>query len=404
MKDQNKHNTDDQQDLRDWLLSQHDSFGRGTFFFDAFARQLLQRGVPVDRMTLHMRQLNPGLRARSFHWSRDSGGAIEVKRGHGVEQHEEYIHSPVRDIFEGSDTAKVIERRIDAPSCPQDYPILADLKQQGYVHYLMLPVPLWILGPAALSIATRDPAGFSSVHLAVLESGLKAFGTALELQETRRLARTLLDTYVGHDAGERILRGSIRRGDSEAVHAVLFYCDLRNFTPLSESQPLPHVIDLLDRYFETVGKCLTEAGGEILKFIGDGILAIFPCPEGHTYHCMACKQALGAAQAAQAAMSQRRKDEEDFDLTCGIALHVGDVRFGNVGTTDRLDFTVIGPAVNMVTRIEPFSKKTENRIVVSAEFAERESDVTYKSLGKFPLKGISDWKEILTVSPPNTSV
>ncbi len=396
MNDKIMHHSDDPEDLRDWLLSQHDSFGRGTLFFDAFARQLILRGVPADRMTLHMRQLNPGLRARSFHWSRDSGGAIEVKRGHGVEKHEDYIHSPVRDIFEGGDTNKVIERRLDRHKDPKDYPILSELKQQGYVHYLMLPVPLWILGPAALSIATRHTDGFSQRHLDILESSLKAFGTALELQETRRLARTLLDTYVGHDAGERILRGSILRGDSEAVHAVLFYCDLRNFTPLSESKPLPHVIELLDRYFETVGKCLTDAGGEILKFIGDGILAIFPCPEGHTYHCTACKQALGAAQAAQAAMAKRRKEEDDFDLTCGIALHVGDVRFGNVGTTDRLDFTVIGPAVNMVTRIEPFSKKTKDRIVVSADFAERESDVNYRSLGKFPLKGIGDWKEILT--------
>ncbi len=378
-------------EVRDWVLNARDSYGRLTHFIDGYARALRDAGVPLDRLTLHLRQLNPQLRARTFQWNRDAGGAVETGRQYGIEVTDIYLRSTVRPIFEGGPQ---LERRLDQPLEEDDFPILEELREQGFTHYIILPISLWVLGPAALSIATRKPEGFSKEDLAVVERANSAFGAAVELQETRQLARTLLDTYVGHNAGERILSGAIRRGDSEQIHAVIFYCDLRDFTPLSESKDQSHVMEGLDRYFEAVSGPVQEHGGEILKFIGDGMLAIFPCPASHVKNCTAALSALSAARKAQEAMAKLRESQPEFDLHCGIALHVGDVMFGNVGAANRLDFTVIGPAVNLVTRIEPHSKASPCQIVVSSEFAEREGG-RFESLGHFELKGIAAEKEIL---------
>ena len=150
----------------------------------------------------------------------------------------------------------------------------------------------------------------------------------------------------------------------------------------------------LDLYFEAVSGPIHAQGGEILKFVGDGLLAIFPCPTNHVHHCTVANSALKAAHGAQEAMAGLRGKYPEMDLHCGIALHVGDVMFGNVGAADRMDFTVIGPAVNLVTRIEPFSKGAPGQIVVSGEFAKREGG-RYESLGNFELKGIATPKEVL---------
>ena len=378
-------------EVGEWLLRNRDTYGRHTLFIDGYARKLREVGIPLDRLSLHLRQLNPQLRARTFVWNRDAGGTAETGRQYGIEVSDVYLRSPVRPIFEGG---PAIERRLTAPSDEEDFPILNELRGQGISHYLVLPLPMWVLGPAAISIATRKEEGFSANELALVENTNAAFGAALELQETRQLARTLLDTYVGRNAGERILNGAIHRGISEEIHAIIFYCDLRNFTPISESLEQGQVVELLNRYFDAVAEPVQRHGGEILKFIGDGMLAIYPCPANHIKDCTAASSALLAAIEAQQAMEKLAADYSDFEVACGIALHVGDVQFGNIGALNRLDFTVIGPAVNLVTRIEPFSKETPDRIVVSREFAERQSG-DYQSLGEHPLKGIQDVREIL---------
>ena len=377
--------------VSEWLLSSRNSYGRHSLFIDGYARQLRDVGIPLDRMSLHLRQLNPQLRARTFLWNRDAGGTVELGRQYGIEVTDVYLRSPVRPIFEGG---SAIERRLNEPPAEDDFLILEELRKQGIVHYLMLPLPLWVLGPAAISIGTREEEGFSADDLALVEHTNAVFGTALELQETRQLARTLLDTYVGRNAGERILNGAIRRGITEDIHAIIFYCDLRNFTPFSESNDQARVVEVLNRYFDAVAEPVQRHGGEILKFIGDGMLAIYPCPANHITNCTAASAALSAAREAQAAMEALAAEEPELELACGIALHVGDVQFGNIGALDRLDFTVIGPAVNLVTRIEPFSKEAPGRIVVSREFADREGSA-FESLGVQSLKGISEPKEIL---------
>ncbi len=385
-------------DLRDkalqvseWILKNRDSYGNPHRFIDGYAQKLREFGLPLDRITLHLRQLDPKLRARTFVWNHNSGGTVEVGRHYGIENTEMYLRSTVKPIFEGQEK---IERRLIEKPADDDFPIVQDLYEEGFKHYLILALPQWGFGPAAISIATRKTEGFSPAELALIENCSAAFGAAIELQETRQLARTLLDTYVGHNAGERILNGAIRRGSTEEIHAILLYCDLRNFTPISEQHDQKEVIDLLNRYFETIAEPVQREGGEILKFIGDGLLAIYPCPANHIRDCTAAASALAASLEAQRAMEALASEVTGIELQCGIALHVGDVQFGNIGAADRLDFTVIGPAVNLVTRIEPFSKEAPGRIVVSREFAERHGG-DFESLGVHALKGIAEQKEVL---------
>ena len=218
------------------------------------------------------------------------------------------------------------------------------------------------------------------------------------MRELRRTTRLILDTYVGRQAGEKVLSGTIRRGQGERIHAILLLCDLRDFTPFSETRELEDVIEMLNGYFEVVARPIEARGGEILKFLGDGMLAIFPCPAENVAGCDAAQRALAAAQEAQhamAALSRARVAQGDAEIRCGIALHVGDVMYGNIGAAQRLDFTVIGPAVNLVSRIESLSRLADSGIVVSRTFAERSCLDCFRPLGRFPLKGISGEQEVL---------
>jgi len=203
---------------------------------------------------------------------------------------------------------------------------------------------------------------------------------------------------VGPNTGERILSGAIRRGDGEVIHAVLWYCDLRGFTQLAETQPLGDVIALLNAYFDCVAAPVVERGGEILKFIGDAMLAIFPCEDREAALCDAAERATEAALAATAAVVGLHRScaaEGKSGLSCGVALHVGDVMYGNIGADARLDFTVIGPAVNLVSRIEPLCGSLNVPLVVSAQLAKALAR-PLRSLGRHALKGIAEPQEIFT--------
>jgi adenylate cyclase len=213
----------------------------------------------------------------------------------------------------------------------------------------------------------------------------------LELMVLKRLAVNVLDTYVGRDAGARILNGDIRRGTGETLRAVLWYCDLRGFTPLADRLPLEDLIGLLNGYFEIMGGAVQARGGEILKFIGDAMLAIFPLPDG-TDADARCRDALNAAEDAMRQMELRNRERRAWGqpiLQAGIALHIGDVMYGNIGAPDRLDFTVIGPAVNLVTRIEGLCRELGRSVLTSAAVAGTCGD-RLVPVGHHPVKGLRE--------------
>ncbi len=379
-----------------WLLNtERLKPSRTPVLLDRYARCLVKAGLPIARVSLNIRQLHPQLVARSLIWDSESGRAVELDHEHGAQNLRDYLASPVKPIFEGE---PAIRRRLEEPSCPLDYAILRDLKDRGLTDYFIRPL-LFSGGLAnVVSIGTRRPGGFADLDIALLDATAPAFAAVLELQLQRRTARDLLGIYVGHNTGERVFNGAIRRGEGEILHAVIWYCDLRGYSRLSESLPLPEVIALLNDFFDAMAKPVTRHGGEILKFIGDAMLAIFPCADEAPEMCQSCDAAISAAEealAGVAALNETRRAEGKDPIACGVAIHGGDVMYGNIGAADRLDFTVIGPAVNVVTRLEQLCAELDRPIVVSKSVAQA-SRRRFHSLGGHALRGINLPQDVFT--------
>ena len=379
----------------DSILEERTKASRTTLLFDLFARLVRSAHVPLTRATLSMPQLHPQLAARTLVWELESGGAVELGREHGIVETEMYQRSPIKLIYNGRPP---IRRHLEDPDCPDDFPVLADLRMRGFTDYMIRALPFSTGARNAIGFATHQDGGFTDEDFAIIESVLPAFGSVLELQHMRSTARILLDTYVGHDTGGRVLNGAIKRGDGEIVHAVLWFCDLRDFTVLSESLPLEEVIALLNGYFDCVALPVEAQGGEILKFIGDAMLAIFPCGDSESQIRKAADRACAAADGAIAALAAANGDRErdgQQPIRCGIALHIGEVLYGNIGSASRLDFTVVGPAVNLVSRLESLCPLHDCPVVVSEAIA-KVAMRRFRSLGEHELKGIIGTAEAFT--------
>jgi len=235
-----------------------------------------------------------------------------------------------------------------------------------------------------LSVRVVAAAASDPVHLS-------AVGFNLEVQALRRTARTLLDTYVGQQSGGRVLEGQIRRGTGETIRAVIWLCDLRSFTNLSESLPRDALIDLLNCYFGPMCDAVASQGGEILKFIGDSMLAIFPIGADPA---ATCRSALVVAERAQAALVEENRRRERAGLPrIDYGLALGDLIYGNIGSDTRLDFTVIGPTVNLTARIESMCRQLGRQLLLSSDFVSA-GKIPATSLGAFSLKGVGADQEI----------
>ena len=245
---------------------------------------------------------------------------------HGIERTELFLRSPMRVLFEG---AGAVRQRLDLPEAEFAFPLFEELRQQGLTDYVALPITFTDGKIHGTTWSSDRPGGFASEELAQIEDLLPLFGLLLEIHFNRRIAINLLDTYVGHNAGERILAGQITRGSGETVAAAIWYCDLRGFTALSERLGRDALLACLNDYFDCMAGAVERQGGEILKFIGDAMLAIFPLAGEE-----ACRRALEAALEARATMAElnaRRRERGDEALAFGIALHAGEVMYGNIG-------------------------------------------------------------------------
>ena len=333
-------------------------------------------GVPI---------LHPQVHSFSALWEMDKGVSERLYHLNAA-SYAVYENSPTRIVYEGGGPV-----RCDPTGPPREgeFGILADLRRDGITDYLALPVPFSDGTSKMLSLATRRPGGFTADELALFDIITPAVAVNLEVQALRRTARTLLDTYVGRQAGGRVLNGAIHRGTGETIRAVIWLCDLRGFTARSEALPRDALIALLNGYFGAMCDAVDEHGGEVLKFIGDAMLAIFPIGDGDA--AAACRQALAGAQMAQGAiaiLNAQRSAVGEPPVDYGLALHVGDVLYGNIGSRSRLDFTVIGPAVNLAARIEGLSHVLQRKPLMSEEFVAA-SRVRAEALGEFALKGVA---------------
>jgi adenylate cyclase len=370
-----------------WLLIDGREQRKSEGLIEGFCRRLVESGFPLFRFFVSVRTIHPQVAAQGFHWWRNRDEVKTVSREHGIYEETAYLDSPIRLLHERR--ISELRRRIEDPSTPLDFPILKDLKEEGVTDYLALPIQFTSGTINTLAIASDRPGGFTAEEIARFKGLLPMFTVAIEVREIRRLASTLLDTYLGHDAGQRVLAGQIRRGAGVTMAAAIFYCDLRGFTALSENMMPDRVIELLNDYFGCMAAPVQRLGGEVLKFIGDALLAIFPIADDLDRD-RACRTALKAARQALAALDElnlRRREAGEATLEVGLALHTGTVMYGNIGAPDRLDFTVIGHAVNLTTRLERLCRQLGRRLVASERFASP-CGIEMVPLGRFELPGV----------------
>jgi adenylate cyclase len=370
-----------------WLTDGARSAVRVDQFMAETCDRMVACGMPLWRVGVFVRMLHPSMLGRNFIW-REGAGVTMGAIAHGDDESDDFLLSPLRYVF--YDGIEVHHRLTGAEV--SNAPFLADMRAEGGTDYIALPLKMSDGAVHASSWLTRDPAGFSDAQLDGLRGLMPALTRMIEIHLLRRTAAGLLDNYVGARAGMRILAGQIRRGHTETMRAAIWLSDLRGFTALSDRLPPESVVEILNRYFDCQVPAILQHGGEVLKFMGDGLLAVFPIADDDADLTNVCGHALEAARDASAAVDALRwldaaGTEERFRF--GVALHVGKVLYGNIGGGNRLDFTCIGPAVNLAARLEKIAGKLRRTMVASATFADA-TTAEWTDLGEFPIAGFAE--------------
>jgi adenylate cyclase len=367
-------------EIADWLIDGARSAPQPIQVLEQLCERLVACGIPLWRVAVFVRTLHPQVMGRRLVWR--PGAEVEVREApYELLESGDFLDSTIARVYL---TAEPIRRRLALPDCPLDFPILSELRAEGVTDYLASPLFFTDGTIHVVTCTTRAPGGFTDAQIAGIETIITPLARVAEVRALRRTASILLDTYVGHDAGERILAGRIRRGDIEEIHAAIWLSDMRGFTALADSLPPPVLIDLLNRYFGCQVPAILEHGAEVLKFMGDGLLAIFTIASNEAE---VCKRALAAARQAQANVAALAASAMP-GLRFGLALHIGEVLYGNIGSGNRLDFTCIGPAVNCAARIEKLTSQLRRAILASGEFV-CHCPGEFTALGEFSLAGFS---------------
>ncbi|MBX6323436.1 MAG: adenylate/guanylate cyclase domain-containing protein [Rhodospirillaceae bacterium] len=347
-------------------------------------QRLASRGVPLWRVAVFVRTLHPDLLGRRLLWR--AGQGVEVSEAPlAFTETEDFQRSPVVHVHR---TGTALRRRPADPGSPADFVILAELRAEGVTDYLASPLAFTNGEVHVATWSTRRAGGFTEAEIAGIERVVAPLARLVETFALRRLAANLLDVYVGHHTGARILAGRIRRGDTETIRAAIWLSDMRGFTQRADRLPPRVLIDLLNRFFDCRVAAIAAEGGEVLKFMGDGLMAIFPIADGDAGPvCRAALAAACRARDAVAAMAGPAGEEAD-PPRLGLALHLGEVLYGNIGGGGRLDFTCIGPAVNLAARLEALSGRLGRSIIASEPFARR-CPSALVPLGAFALPGFA---------------
>lgn len=360
-------------------------------------------GLSLVRASLACNLLDPTSNARGVRWLRQTGGVEEAfPRDNQDWSAENWDRSPFRSLVESGE--RMFRRRLDATYPKGEFPLLDRFQGEGATDYVAFARRVGegvLLGGGeglVASWSTDAPGGFTEEHVELLSRILPALTLVILFRTNLRAARTLIATYLGSDAAERVLAGNVVRGRADPIRAVVWQSDLVGFTRISDNESAATVLALLNDYAETQVEQIEAHGGHVLKFIGDGILAIFP----HDDTALACSSALDAAASVRdriAALNMRRAAAGMPVTTAHVALHLGELLYGNLGSARRLDFTVLGPAVNEAARIEALCGSLEQPIIVSSAFAEAARDARQRlvSLGRYAMKGVGRPQELFTV-------
>ena len=387
MDDENKIEAQSNGEIIRWLINETREERFMENIFAALCNRLQTAGLPLKRASLHLQIQHPQWLGGRITWSDGMQVAEIVRVDHEVRERAEYIGSPAQEIHDG---ASVVRENLECdPARGRRHAIFDELRSMGLTDYVAWPIYHTLGKRHFATFATDRSGGFTDAHLADLSSLLPVLALVSEIRVKNRLTRTLLDTYVGSHAGELILAGATRRGSGVTVRAAIMICDLRDFTRISDNWPRDDVIDLLNGYFDAVSEPLSRRGGEILKFMGDGLLAIFPLSEPKA--CANLLHAVAEAHQAMTALNESNRELGRVPLNYGVGIHVGDVMYGNIGSRSRLDFTVIGPAVNLASRLEALTKQLGRSVVMSRDFADQvKGEFNLEAVGKHSVRGFSD--------------
>ena len=379
--------------------------------FDNYCQRLVIHGVPLWRAHAAMETLHPQWSGYGYTWRRDLN-AIQPERYTRSEfVAQEWLSSPMYSLIGRAHAGEIepwMRRRLEAGPEQRDFPALEEFFAQGATDYF---AQLFAFGEdgdpsqgtgVVYSFAANREGGFNDDDSVLLGATLPALSLAMKAHAGHVIASALLRTYLGEQTGRRVHAGAIERGSVEGIHAVLWFADIRGFTSTADTSPGPVVIELLNSVFETMAAALRSRGGEILKFMGDGVLATLPFAAAD--RAKACRDALDAAAETTRQLENLNRTRAAIGLppvAVDLAVHIGEVLYGNVGAADRLDFTVIGPAVNEVARIEALCEPLRNAVLFSADFAHalEEGDARLVSLGHYKLRGVREEKEIFGLTP-----
>ncbi|HKH02444.1 MAG TPA: adenylate/guanylate cyclase domain-containing protein [Bradyrhizobium sp.] len=378
-------NAPEPQKIIDWLIDGARSASSPTQMMGEMCERLVQAGLPLWRVGLFVRTLHPDVFGRNFIW-RPGEQVVAGTAGFDLLDSPGFVNNPLAIVF---GKGREVRCLLDDPASKR-FPFLDEMRAEGVTDYLALPL-LFVDGSThATSWTTKQPGGFTEGELATLRRIVTPLARIVEIVSLRRTASILLDTYVGNRAGERILGGQIRRGHTDTMHAAIWLSDLRGFTALSDRLPAETVVDILNRYFDCQVAAIRSHGGEVLKFMGDGLLAVFPIAQDGDDTHQVCARVLEAARESRASVEAMHYPigEALERFRFGVALHVGQILYGNIGGGNRLDFTCIGPAVNLAARLEKIAGRLNRTIVASAGFAGICAG-GWTDLGEFPIAGFA---------------
>ena len=386
--------------VADWLMDQALGEPELPDLFGGCCARLRAAGVPLARAYIGARILHPLFSAVSYVWRPETGVKIEETPHHagggGFER------SPHYQLIK--DNVPLVRRRLAGPDAMVDFPLLEELRDQGMTDYFGFVVSFvegWVFGSPASGMAgswaTDRPSGFNDGDIQALMRIQRRLSVACKMRIKDMIARNVVTTYLGRNAGLRVLNGSIKRGDGETIRAAIWYSDLRNSTGLAERLDPAGYLAALNGYFECAAGPVLARGGEVLLLIGDAVLGIFPCePTQRALRnaCAAAYEAAGYAEAKLAALNRARAAKGEPEIDFGVALHVGELMFGNIGVPERLQFTVVGPAANEVARVQALTKVLGRRVLVSRDFADI-LPVAWESQGMHELAGLAGAREVL---------
>lgn len=386
--------------VANWLMAQALEDTDFESLFAGCCERLLAAGVPLWRGHISFSILHPLYSGMGITWLRGGGITTASYEHQDSTDSDRFQASPFNHML--STKIPYLRRRLSGEGALLDFPVLEEFRARGATDYLGFAISFGSdkLDGMVGSWVTDRPEGFSDFDVRALLRLQQRLGVACKMRIRDKIAQSVVTTYLGADAGLRVLGGQIQRGQGETIRAVIWYSDLRESTRLAEALGRDDFIHLLNDYFECAAGAVLAQGGEILNFIGDAVLAIFPIRRGQATARQACKRALVASREARkrlAATNAERQARGAEALSFGLGLHLGEVLFGNIGVPERVSFSVIGPTVNEVARLEGLTKELGHPVLATESFARYLSE-RWRRLGSYELRGVG--QAMAVYAPP----